>query len=216
MERMKRSVFPFLILMMFSGGMGVHIPSAQAGWMSSWFGGLGQSQSTADIPTSSVPITVQPISPQSNYGGPRVLTVSPKGNTGATEITAKDLDMQQRVIVDRMQSNANIMEAILKNRAVAEAAMRDAQKISTPTAPAAPIKPVVPNIVMPAQSSALNADQNASRPIVPILPSGLNNGLVKTPDSQALSATGGTDATIHPILPNLGRAAPAPQKDNKP
>lgn len=205
-----------IILIMFQISF---MPSAQAGWLSSWFTTSPENQGTATPAPSSVLGTIQPASPPAHYGGPRVLTVSPKVGTGATEITARDLEMQRNVIADRMTTNANMMEMILKNRAVAEAAVRDAQKLSQPTSPTPPVRPMV-RAVMPAVPPSGTGDvmiHTGSSVIMPILPSGLKP---VTPqgekNSWVLPTVPVGNSGIQPILPNVAKPTPAVKKDNKP
>ncbi len=191
---------------------------AQAGWLSSWFATPSETQGTVTPVPSPALGTVQPASPPAQYGGPRVLTVSPKIGTGSTEITARDLDMQRNVITDRMQTNANMMEVILNNRAVAEAAVRNAQKLSQPTSPTPPVQPVVQTVIpVPSSGTGAVMIHSGSSVIAPILPSGLKPASPKVEKTTGASpAVPVENSGIQPILPNVARPAPALNKDNKP
>lgn len=209
------STYILIILMIFQI---VFMPSAQAGWLSSWFAPPSETQGTATPVPSPALGTVQPASPPAQYGGPRVLTVSPKVGTGSTEITARDLDMQRNVITDRMQTNANMMEVILNNRAVAEAAVRNAQKLSQPTSPTPPVRPEMRAVIpIPPLGTGAVMIHSGSSVIAPILPSGLKPASPKGEKTAGASpAVPVENSGIQPILPNVARPAPVLNKDNKP
>lgn len=205
-------IFMFILMM----GVISAFP-ARAGWLSSWFAPSSETQETAPAIPSPALGTTQPPSLPAQYGGPRVLTVSPKNRGGATEITVKDLEMQQKVISDRMMTNVNMMEMILKNRAVAEAAKRDAEKIARPSLPTTPTQPGVRDVAAPVKPVMGVTNYRDSHVIAPILPAGLTPILPKSaPGTGILPPAQAGQSGIQPILPNVAKPAPAVKKDNKP
>ena len=199
------------------------IPVAQAGWLTGWF---ATKPPAGSVDESSPILWTTPVPPAGpvDYGGPRVVTVAPRGVV-LREVTDEDRAAQAQVLKNQTRAQADLLEGILENRRIgAQAAAAQARQVQedarVQATPAPSGASGLPVLGMPPEGSIPPSPILAKPPapgetpgVVPILPKGLGRSVDKGGAGAKSAPAAPGSLGIHPILPNISTPPKTEEKE---